>query len=328
MVLPVVEHKLTKIGSRNRRRFILASFVFSSVACFSNFINLFTNEWLYTAEVLKYYVLPNSTNNNYDDLGVTKKYFKNATLGPWVFCWLDPVTPFHCNEIDFFSVDDPSDVTSAIEQSVRIVLIFVILGALLDILGIASIAVCLMRKKPYKSLFVSTVAHIMAGICNFLSIIVYMSALSNEVGNKIFPASEMDDPMFYYEYGYSFIFLKLSFLCTEVAALFTVLVYMSKRDERTYNRYRIHSLMKNVRQPVSTPLPDRYHDHSRMQCLQRASRSCSIDASLNRETSTRRPLYFPPDSRPSIISVANLQQMLTHQSITVPTALSGKTMYF
>ena len=36
-----------------------------------------------------------------------------------------------------------------------------------------------------------------------------MSAVSKEVGNKIFPATEMDDPLFYYSYGYSFIMLKV-----------------------------------------------------------------------------------------------------------------------
>lgn len=49
-----------------------------------------TNNWLYTTEVLKYYVHPNdtATNSNEDILDQTI-YFKNATLGPWLFCWLD-----------------------------------------------------------------------------------------------------------------------------------------------------------------------------------------------------------------------------------------------
>ncbi|KAK6055658.1 hypothetical protein COOONC_06839 [Cooperia oncophora] len=70
-----------------------------------------------------------------------------------------------------------------------------------------------------------------------------MSAVSKEVGNKIHPASEMDDPLFHFEYGFSFILLKSSFLLTELAALFSIVVYMAKRDERTFNRYKIRSLL-------------------------------------------------------------------------------------
>lgn len=99
------------------------------------------------------------------------------------------------------------------------------------------------------------------GIANFLCIIVFMSAVSKEVGNKIHPASEMDDPLFHFEYGFSFILLKVrlplsgffassakkrfqsSFLLTELAALFSIVVYMAKRDERTFNRYKIRSLL-------------------------------------------------------------------------------------
>ena len=36
-----------------------------------------------------------------------------------------------------------------------------------------------------------------------------MSAVSEEVGNKIFPASEMEDPVFYYTDGFSFMLLKV-----------------------------------------------------------------------------------------------------------------------
>ncbi|KJH42296.1 hypothetical protein DICVIV_11715 [Dictyocaulus viviparus] len=83
------------------------------------------------------------------------------------------------------------------------------------------------------------------GIANFLCIIVFMSAVSKEVGNKIHPASEMDDPLFHFEYGFSFILLKCTFLLNELAALFSIVVFMAKRDERTFNRYKIRSLLKS-----------------------------------------------------------------------------------
>ena len=50
-----------------------------------------TNNWLYTSEVLKYYVFPNNSALNFDYELPTNQpvYFKNATMGPWKFCWLD-----------------------------------------------------------------------------------------------------------------------------------------------------------------------------------------------------------------------------------------------
>ena len=106
-----------------------------------------------------------------------------------------------------------------------------------------------------------------SGIANFLCIIVYMANVSKEIGNKLYPETRMDDPLFHYEYGYSFISLKVqigwclvrqpfssivagsipvdgrwsfwfkvSFLCCELAAVLALMVYMAKRDERTYNR--------------------------------------------------------------------------------------------
>ncbi|VDM39956.1 unnamed protein product [Toxocara canis] len=147
-------------------------------------ISTCTNNWLYTAEVLKYYIFPNRT-TNFDDQTNQPVYFKNASFGPWLFCWLDRAFP---RILSFFICAEWKHIT---------------------------------------------------GMANFACIIVYMSAVSKEVGNKQYPATEMDDPLFHYSYGYSFIMLKASFLGTEIAALFSVLVYMAKRDERTYNRCHI-----------------------------------------------------------------------------------------
>ncbi|PIO54242.1 hypothetical protein TELCIR_24399, partial [Teladorsagia circumcincta] len=82
------------------------------------------------------------------------------------------------------------------------------IGMVLDVAGLILAIICNILPNPYSSLFVSTVIHINAGIVNFLCIIVFMSSVSKEVGNKIHPASEMDDPLFHFEYGFSFILLK------------------------------------------------------------------------------------------------------------------------
>ncbi|KAK6017438.1 hypothetical protein OSTOST_17043 [Ostertagia ostertagi] len=86
------------------------------------------------------------------------------------------MTDFHCNSVQFFVDEDPSDVTTSVQP------------------------------------------------------------LCQRSGNKT-------DPLFHFEYGFSFILLKSSFLLTELAALFSIVVYMAKRDERTFNRYKIRSLL-------------------------------------------------------------------------------------
>ncbi|VDL75833.1 unnamed protein product [Nippostrongylus brasiliensis] len=240
MVIPVSQHKLIKIRRINRQKLTRLAFYCSLAACISNIVSSFTNNWLYTSEVLKYYVLPNNT-HAYDDNQLNDPvYFKNASFGPWQFCWLDPMTEFHCNSVQFLVDEDPSDVTTSVQP-----FLFMMIGAVLDVIGLILAITCITLPSPYTSLFVSTVVHINAGIANFLCIIVFMSAVSKEVGNKIHPASEMDDPLFHFEYGFSFILLKASFLLTELAALFSVVVYMAKRDERTFNRYKIRSFLNS-----------------------------------------------------------------------------------
>lgn len=96
-------------------------------------------------------------------------------------------------------------------------------GAGLSVVGLLLSAVSSVLPNPYACLFLATIIHINAGlflpcseqfnpsgITNFLCIIVFMSAVSKEVGYKIYPASEMDDPLFHYDYGYSFLLLKVS----------------------------------------------------------------------------------------------------------------------
>ncbi|KAI1708878.1 PMP-22/EMP/MP20/Claudin family domain-containing protein [Ditylenchus destructor] len=287
MVLPVIPHRLTKINTDNRERLIKTAFVFSIVGCFCDIISVSTNNWLYTSEVLRYYVFPNQTDSYEDHTPPT--YFKNATLGPWRFCWLDPITEFHCTQVDIFTVDDPSDVTSSVEQSVRRSFVFMVSGCALDVIGFLSILLCCVRKNAYRTLFMTTIIHILAGLTNFCCIIVYMSAVSKEVGNKIYRVA-MDDSLFHYSYGFSLILLKL-------AALFSVIVYMSKRDERTYNRYCMSTILKNLRDGDSIDpmlLADKYYQHSRIHCLQRASRwsDLSIDESLNSLRGTQRKSQF------------------------------------
>uniref|UniRef100_A0A914UG92 Uncharacterized protein n=2 Tax=Plectus sambesii TaxID=2011161 RepID=A0A914UG92_9BILA len=261
-MIPVSQHKLIKISQPNRRLLTQISLCFSTLACFAIIISSTTNNWLYTSEVLKYFIFPNQS-YEVEPSFVEPTYFKNATLGPWLLCWLDPITEFHCQQLEYFSGEEPSDTTTGVEMAVRKSLIFLLFGAFLDGSGIICIFICNMRQNPYKSLLAASLTHIFAGIFNFTCIIVYMSSVSKEI----------------------------SFLCTEMAALFALIVYMAKRDERTYNRYYIRGLFKSrVLSPgisksrsvdrSSLQTQDRYYEHSRFQSLKKAHRNPSVDESL------------------------------------------------
>uniref|UniRef100_A0A0K0DAQ3 Uncharacterized protein n=1 Tax=Angiostrongylus cantonensis TaxID=6313 RepID=A0A0K0DAQ3_ANGCA len=263
MVIPVSQHKLIKIRCKNRYKLTRLALYCSFGACICDIISSSTNSWLYTSEVLKYYVLPNNSQAYEDSQLNDPVFFKNASFGPWQYCWLDPLTEFHCNSVQYLVDEDPSDVTTSVQQSIRRAFLFMMCGAVLVVIGLLLSILCCLLPNPYSSLFTCTIIHINAGIANFLCIVVFMSAVSKEVGNKIHPASEMDDPLFHFEYGFSFILLQSTFLLTELAALFSAVVYMAKRDERTFNRYKIRSLLKSttmltsVEKPVSDVVQER-----------------------------------------------------------------------
>ncbi|VDN56298.1 unnamed protein product [Dracunculus medinensis] len=112
---------------------------------------------------MKYYVHPNKT-AGYDDQMNQPVYFKNATFGPWFFCWLDPITPFHCNKIDYLHVEEPSDVTTSIKQSVKKATFFLILGTCLSACGVINITICSFQENPYITLLGSSLLHIFSGM--------------------------------------------------------------------------------------------------------------------------------------------------------------------
>ncbi|KAF7637359.1 hypothetical protein Mgra_00003102 [Meloidogyne graminicola] len=289
--LPVIPHQLTKIRSENRVRLVRLAFIFSVCALSSNLISACTNNWLNTSELLKYFVLPNRTVAESEEQN-PPIYFKakiiNATLGPWLFCWSD--------------------------LSVRRCAPFIIIGCLIDFLGMLSVCICLARRRPYRTLFFATLTNIFTGLVNFTCIIVYITSVSKEVGNKIYKASRIDDSLFHYSYGFSFILLKISFLCTELTALLCVVVFMAKRDERTYNAYKIRSMLRNLHNQTPTSicsLPfdqilienELYYRHARVNTLKRKS-VCSQEFTqqplhLNAACSTK--LRVPTDRVPNQI---------------------------
>ncbi|KAI3414048.1 hypothetical protein GPALN_011514 [Globodera pallida] len=319
MVLPVIFHRLTKIHPQNRIRLIKTAFLFSLIAVVANVIAVSTDNWLHTSEVLKYFIFPNKT-IDYED-----KIMRPSDPGGFA-----AITEFHCSQVDPFNheEEDTSDVTTSVERTISVhrAVPFMLGGCALDVLGLMCNTLCLLRPNPYQSLFFATLANIFAGLANFNCIILYMSSVSKEVGNKLYKASELDDSLFHYSYGFSFILLKISFLCTEMAALLIVIVYMSKRDERTYNAHRMRSMLRNLRVGTGGKWPrnkdpreqqlldnDRYHRHTRMNTLRRHSRNIAIDdiqqfkkSPIEESAKATRSLEVPPASNSFVLNAYDL----------------------
>lgn len=154
-------------------------------------------------------------------------------------------TALTCKPVDFLSGDEPSDTTESVERQshldpihpiysnhssitylpictadrliicfsdgVRKAVVFLLTALVLNCLGfVASFASC-RRRRSYRLLLCSALLHIFGGMALFLCKIVYMASLSKEVGKKLYP-TQLDDPLFHYSYGYSFICVMVSWI--------------------------------------------------------------------------------------------------------------------
>ncbi len=89
-MLRTSQHRLFKLSRASRRLFLRLALAWGTLSVCCIGISTFTNSWIYTSERLKYYVPKNRSLINKPEIGGAKKdYFKNATMGPWLFCWSD-----------------------------------------------------------------------------------------------------------------------------------------------------------------------------------------------------------------------------------------------
>lgn len=81
------QNQIMKLSHKNRLLFIRLALIFSIFAVSSMTVGCSTNNWLYTSEWLKYYV-ENGTNDSLPEY-LQPHYYKTATMGLWVWCWMD-----------------------------------------------------------------------------------------------------------------------------------------------------------------------------------------------------------------------------------------------
>lgn len=84
---------IMKMSYPHRRLLVRVALLFALAAVSLISVATFTNEWIYTAEVLKFWT-SNETANNVDMFDYERPVVhKNATFGPWLVCWLDRKWP-------------------------------------------------------------------------------------------------------------------------------------------------------------------------------------------------------------------------------------------
>ena len=127
----------------------------------------------------------------------------------------------------------------------------------------------------YKRVYVLFVS----GLCTLVGIILYIGSITEEVGNK--PKVSIDEKMFTYTYGPSFMMAVGSFALTEMSGVFSVYLYIT--------RYK-HAQRKKHLMALKAEPNDRTqycrHKRSRPQSCDRSqSRERSRDPSLSRSES-------------------------------------------
>lgn len=159
--------------------------------------------------------------------------------------------------------------TANISESVRRAFLFMLVGMILDGFGLMMAVVCYCLKNPYASLLASSLLHINSGSNteipqNWQSFQESPTSPASLSTCQQYPKKSATRSMqqvkwtircstchtvsrsgvwrfgyrkkVVHDYDY-----QASFLFTELAALFSIIVYMAKRDERTFNRYKIRA---------------------------------------------------------------------------------------
>ena len=94
------------------------------------------------------------------------------------------------------------------------------------------------------------------GLCTLVGVILYISSITGEVGNK--PRASIEEPKFEYDYGSSFFMAVGSFVLTELSGVLSVYLYISKYKQSQ----RAKHLMLKSTEPQYHPPHHQYHHHT------------------------------------------------------------------
>ena len=159
------------------------------------------------------------------------------------------------------------------------------------------------------------------GLCTLVGIILFIGAITEEVGNK--PKSTVDDPKFTYSYGTSFMMTIGSFIGSELTGVFSVYLYISRHKHayRKKQQERLTMLDTNERPHHSRYRRSRSHSHDRSHDHSRENSPSHSDTYYTytpvSDTSKEMSNYTLPrdPSRHTISTTADMHQLSKEHSI-------------
>lgn len=224
-------------GMSNQLLLTLLSFVAGAGALVTLALAVATDSWLYTEEFTEL----KSEN-------LTVKMTVKTHSGLWRVCSINAVSlsedyddteATYCLNIEYYKqgyerIEDATTsmaITRAIRRSAPypvVALLMIVIAAIVSIIGNI--------RTDVKTL-IGAVIYVFSGLSLSVGIILYISAVNDEVGHRPKPAG-VGAPKFSYFYGWSFFFAGVSFITAEMAAVFGISLYLL-RNARMDDMIRI-----------------------------------------------------------------------------------------
>ncbi|KAJ8319351.1 hypothetical protein KUTeg_004442 [Tegillarca granosa] len=150
------------------------------------------------------------------------------------------VVQVNCLPVKYFEPDaervEEQETSMAIIRANRVAVLFPVIALLLLIVG--SILSVLGNIRQDCKTLIAAVIYILSGLSVAVGIILYISAINDEVGHRLSKKSDDKDSTFSYSYGWSFYFAGLSFLFSMLTAVTLVSLYL-QRNSKTEDMIKI-----------------------------------------------------------------------------------------
>ncbi|XP_052826464.1 voltage-dependent calcium channel gamma-5 subunit [Octopus bimaculoides] len=209
----------------NQLLLTVLSFVAGAGALVTLALAVATDSWLYTIEVIDHEI-ENTT------VVITVKIHS----GLWRVCMVNVISneeyapgeeKSFCANIDYYNQGfervEKASTSMAITRAIRlsapypvVALLMIVIAAIISVIGNI--------RTDVKTL-IGAVIYVFSGLALSVGIILYISAVNDEVGHRAKLAG-VEEPKFSYFYGWSFFFAGVSFITSEMAAVFGISLYL------------------------------------------------------------------------------------------------------
>ncbi|XP_064478856.1 uncharacterized protein LOC135392111 [Ornithodoros turicata] len=195
--------------------------------------------------------------------GIFKRQLSAVMVTGVMFILAAGKEDMQCRLIDYFPKEeyspDPNDSTMAIPYAVKRAAAFIVMSALVLVVGELLCFLGHLIRRGRVLTFAGGISFILSGLMILVGMVIYISTFKAEVGSKLRPKSSFQEPLFTYNYGYSFLLAVTGLMSCELAGTFSIFLCI--------HRYQQELKKKMERQkadPVVDHLPGcrRHRRHS------------------------------------------------------------------